>query len=528
MENLGTMKSSQIPGLITGAILLFFIIISGNVYSQLPQAEWFTGHGTNSEEHVHEGMQTSDSGYIGIGGGIEEEDTDDMIIIKVDANGTLEWQKDVGTENKPGTGYCIIEISDGYIAGGALYDSVTDRTQRFLTKIDFDGNTIWEKFYESPKVGGIRGIDITKNGTIIATGYSNTPNWGEFQGFVFIVDEGDGFIMEIDNAGNLLWENIIDAPQGTKVREIEDGYIVCSCVWNWTAGAGDHMDFCLIKTDTLGNTIWKKYLGGLEDDHLYDFDLTNDGGYILGGHTLSYDVENWDYLLMKTDNDGNEEWHRTFGQPRGYDAQYIHDEAYGVRQTPDGGYIICGGSGDEYSYSQSGHPAGASDEWKVFLAKTDGSGNTLWQDVYPSDSAGNNAGEYLGLTEDGGFIIFVDSDSHENPAPNNFGFLKIEPDTITIPTHGINIPRAVLKKVKNYPNPFSKITNLEYYVSERSNVKITIYNTLGVEMMILLDRLQPAGKHSIVWNATNCYPGIYFYRISTGNDAIIGKMILAK
>ena len=528
MENLGTMKSSQIPGLITGAILLFFIIISGNVYSQLPQAEWFTGHGTNSEEHVHEGMQTSDSGYIGIGGGIEEEDTDDMIIIKVDENGTLEWQKDVGTENKPGTGYCIIEISDGYIAGGALYDSVTDRTQRFLTKIDFDGNTIWEKFYESPKVGGIRGIDITKNGTIIATGYSNTPNWGEFQGFVFIVDEGDGFIMEIDNAGNLLWENIIDAPQGTKVREIEDGYIVCSCVWNWTAGAGDHMDFCLIKTDTLGNTIWKKYLGGLEDDHLYDFDLTNDGGYILGGHTLSYDVENWDYLLMKTDNDGNEEWHRTFGQPRGYDAQYIHDEAYGVRQTPDGGYIICGGSGDEHSYSASGHPSGPSDEWKVFLAKTDGSGNTLWQDVYPSDSAGNNAGEYLGLTEDGGFIIFVDSDSHETPDPNNFGFLKIEPDTITVPTHGVIDHSEVLINLKNYPNPFYKSTSLEYYISERCNVEINIYNTLGAKILTLVNQVQTEGKHSIVWDAKNCFPGIYFYRISTGNDAIIGKMILAK
>ncbi|MHC4531034.1 MAG: hypothetical protein ACYSXD_05665, partial [Planctomycetota bacterium] len=107
---------------------------------------------------------------------------------------------------------------------------------------------------------------------------------------------------------------------------------------------------------------------------------------------------NWDYYLVKVNSSGSEEWHKTFGQPRGYDANYIHDEAYGVRQTPDGGYIIAGGSGDEYSYSACGHPAGCSDEWKAYLVKTDGSGNLLWQDVYPPTSVGNTAAEYLLVT----------------------------------------------------------------------------------------------------------------------------------
>jgi len=521
-------KSNARVSIITVAFCVLLIANTYLVIGQTPEAEWFIGQGTNSEEHVHEGMQTNDGGYIGIGGGIEDEDADDMIIIKVDENGNLEWQKYFGTEDKSGSGYCIAEIDDGYIAGGALYDSVADRTQRFLVRLDHNGNTIWKEFYESSKVGGIRGIDITKKGTIIATGYTNTPNWEEFQGFVFIVDEGDGYIMEIDTAGNLLWENSIDAPQGTKVCEIDGGYIVCSCVWHWTEEAGDNMEFCLIRTDTLGNTIWQKYLGGTEDDHLYDFDLTSDGGYVLAGHTLSYDVENWDYLLIKSDSNGNEEWHRTFGQPRGYDAQYIHDEAYGVRQTPDGGFIICGGSGDEYSYSESGHPAGSSNEWKIFLAKTDSLGNTLWKDVYPSTSAGNNAGEYLGLTDDGGYIVFVDSDSHSPPEPNNFGFLKIEPDTITVPTSIQTLMGTVLKQVKNYPNPFKKSTSIEYYISQRNNVEIYIYNTLGVRIRTLVNQVQPEGKHSIVWEAKNCFPGFYFYKIRTSKDEIISKMILIK
>ena len=128
---------------------------------------------------------------------------------------------------------------------------------------------------------------------------------------------------------------------------------------------------------------------------------------------------------MKVDKDGNEVWHKTFGQPRGYNPEFIHDEAYGVRQTLDGGFVIVGGSGDEYSYSDDSHSSGSSDEWKVYLVKTDSDGNKEWESVYPKESVGNNAGEYLSLTSDGGIIIFVDTDSQAPPAPNNFGFLKL-------------------------------------------------------------------------------------------------------
>tara|TARA_B110000503_G_scaffold122828_2_gene187837 strand:+ start:32847 stop:34094 length:1248 start_codon:yes stop_codon:yes gene_type:complete len=169
---------------------------------------------------------------------------------------------------------------------------------------------------------------------------------------------------------------------------------------------------------------WTKY----EDNPVIG---DSDGGYILGGHTRSpsYGVVNWDYLLLKVDSDGNEEWHSTFGQPRGYDARYIHDEAYGVRATSDGGFVIAGGSGDEHSYSESGHPKGASDIWKAYIVKVNSQGETIWEEVYGSPNL-NNAGEYLGLTSDGGYVIGTDSDSagKNEFAPNNFGFLKLGPD----------------------------------------------------------------------------------------------------
>ena len=125
-------------------------------------------------------MQTSDSGFIAIGHGIESSDSDDMLIIKTNYRGMLEWKSDFGTSNKKGAGYCIIETDDGFIAGGAIYNPDSNRTQRFLAKLDLRGNTIWQKFYGSLGIGGIRGIDRTNDGGYIVTGYKNAPETSEF------------------------------------------------------------------------------------------------------------------------------------------------------------------------------------------------------------------------------------------------------------------------------------------------------------------------------------------------------------
>ena len=109
-------------------IILSFLLIQPVLFAQPPEIEWFKAQGTNTEEHVHEGMQTSDGGYIAIGHGIESSDADDMLIIKVDNDGIFEWKQEFGTPGKKGAGYCVAEVSEGYIAGGAVFDPDSQRT----------------------------------------------------------------------------------------------------------------------------------------------------------------------------------------------------------------------------------------------------------------------------------------------------------------------------------------------------------------------------------------------------------------
>jgi len=392
-----------------------------------PAMQWHKGHGTSSGTQVHEGMQTSDGGYIGIGNTLASNP--DMVIIKTDSSGNKEWQEVIGTNGQPDVGYCVAEVSDGFICGGGLYDSGNQK--RALVKLDSDGDVVsgWPKYYSGSQNCAVRGIDILDDGSIVATGYTNCPE----DGFVFIVDEGTGFIMKTDANGISQWSETLSVPQGTKVRQDGTGFALCSTAWYYNGG--DHQDAVLILTNSSGTETYKNNYGGTNDEHIYGFDLTSDGGYILGGHTTSYGVANWDFYMVKVNSSGSEEWHQTFGQPRGYDANYIHDEAYGARQTPDGGYIISGGSGDEYDeYSECGHPAGCSGEWKAYLVKTDPDGNLLWEDVYPPTSVGNTAGEYLGLTSDGGYIVFTDTDAFWGTVgAEAMGFMKIAPD-IAVPT----------------------------------------------------------------------------------------------
>ncbi|MCK4747599.1 MAG: hypothetical protein KAT15_11205, partial [Bacteroidales bacterium] len=81
--------------------LLILVFLTGTcvINAQEPAMQWHRGHGTAYGNHVHEGMQTSDGGYIGIGQTWESEGSDysEMIVIKTDASGNKDWQKVIGT-----------------------------------------------------------------------------------------------------------------------------------------------------------------------------------------------------------------------------------------------------------------------------------------------------------------------------------------------------------------------------------------------------------------------------------------------
>jgi hypothetical protein len=81
---------------------------------------------------------------------------------------------------------------------------------------------------------------------------------------------------------------------------------------------------------------------------------------------------------------------------------------------------------------------------------------------------------------------------------------------------------------QNYPNPFNPATKINFALPQRSLTKLTIYDLLGREVQMLINKELEAGYHEIQFDAINFPSGVYYYRIQSGDFLQTKKMILIK
>ncbi len=197
---------------------------------------------------------------------------------------------------------------------------------------------------------------------------------------------GDVYLIKTDSLGDTLWVRTYggtDYDWGSFVQQTSDsGYIITGATSSF--GAGEN-DVYLIKTDMNGDTLWTRTHGGAGYDVGASVQQTWDGGYVIAGETRSFGSGGQDFYLIKTDANGDTLWTRTYGGTG-------RDYAFCVQATSDSGYIVVGGT--------TSFGAGWRD---LYLVKTDANGDTLWTRTY-----GGTEGEYHGFvqeTSDGGYIL---------------------------------------------------------------------------------------------------------------------------
>lgn len=86
---------------------------------------------------------------------------------------------------------------------------------------------------------------------------------------------------------------------------------------------------------------------------------------------------------------------------------------------------------------------------------------------------------------------------------------------------------------QNYPNPFNPSTTIEYDTPAAGHVTLEIFSILGQRLAVLVNELQAAGKHKVIWNAvddagTPAASGVYLYRIAAGRFVKTRTMTLVK
>jgi Leucine-rich repeat (LRR) protein len=363
-------------------VSLFALFPCGMLFAQAPDTLWTRTYGGIDDEYGWSVQQTSDGGYI-ITGGTKSFGAggEDVYLIKTDANGDTLWTRAYGgTDSDAGTS--VQQTSDGgYIIAGTTKSFGAGSDDIYLIKTDANGDTLWTRTYGGADRDVGYSAQQTPDGGYIIAG--STKSLG--------VGEGDVYLIKTDANGDTLWTRAYggtDSDAGTSVQQTSDGgYIIAGTTKSF--GAGER-DVYLIKTTANGDTLWTRTYGGLSHDYGHSVQQTSDGSYIVAGQTYSFGAGEWDVYLVKTDTNGDTLWTKTYGgtdSDYGYsvqqtsDGSYIvagwtgsfgagetdvyliktnangdtlwtktyggtdSDYGYSVQQTSDGGYIIVGYTG---------------------------------------------------------------------------------------------------------------------------------------------------------------------------------------
>jgi len=181
--------------------------------------------------------------------------------------------------------------------------------------------------------------------------------------------------MSKTNDGNETWMKTFGGwkrDAGASVEKtLDGGYIIIGRTASYGAGG---YDIWLIKTDSQGEKIWDKTYGGKYSDWSYSGKQTNDRGFIITGtrgYSPNEDSNSGDIWLIKTDEEGNQIWNKTFDYG-------IVECGMKVIQTSDDGFLVLA-----TAFNATSSP----DLYTcVYLIKTDENGDMMWDKKFEGNS----------------------------------------------------------------------------------------------------------------------------------------------
>ena len=258
-----------------------------------------------------------------------------VYLLQIAPNGDTMWTREYGDPFSQDFGYSVAKTTDGgYIIGGYTHTP----PDVLLVRTDSDGNLLWTRAYGGP--GDDYGYSVVQ----ASTGYYAIAGstGGSFPSY-------DVYLMKTNDGGDSMWARTYGGASldcGYSLAKTTDGgYIMAGQTFSFGAGSSD---VYLIKTGPLGDTLWTRTYGDTAYDCGNSVAQTTDGGYIIAGFTTSYGAGSNDVYLIKTDSLGDTLWTRTYGGT-------FSDRGSSVAQTTDGGYIIAGETWS-YGVGTPGHP----------------------------------------------------------------------------------------------------------------------------------------------------------------------------
>jgi hypothetical protein len=289
---------------------------------------WTKTFGTSRNDYGWAVRQTKDSSYViagysdGIGNGGM-----DIYLMKTDNNGNLLWSNSYGGD-KDDYGWDIRLTADGgYVIAGQTESQGNGEIDACLLKVDPSGNQQWFKTYGGEKVDRIFSVQETKDGGFITAGITYSYE-------SVSANDRDGYYLKTDALGNQEWFKVIGGDQYDVLHEVDrtddQGFFFTG--YGESYAESGYRDVYLFKTDQNGEKQWLKAVGTIGEERGIKGIQTSDGGYAVVGITS----DNRNLYLVKSDKEGNVSWTKSIGNENEVEFGYT------IRETQDGGFILTG------------------------------------------------------------------------------------------------------------------------------------------------------------------------------------------
>jgi len=352
------------------------IVISLNAQNNFQR----TYGGTNDEEALCI-QQTSDQGYImcGYSKSFNSGSDKDAYVVKTNSNGDVQWAYTYGGINDEQLLYIVQTIDGGYIATGYSVNTLnaTSGNDMYVLKIDANGTVQWTKYLGGNYIDFLCSVKQTIDNNFVVAGLKSTGPTNS---------DRDACIIKLDNSGNVLWNKTFgDATDQDfgEIKELSNGDLICIGSSNASQGltaSGSMHDALIIKTDMNGNLLQTFETGQVGNEGLKAITIAGNGDIVVGGSAVQTGDQSCYYTRM---NSGltNYSWVTLAGKPgnniRTFSIQttsngsFITAMAYSAVSSNSDGYLMLMDSAGQLVWNKT-YGGTSGDEFKMAGQATDG------------------------------------------------------------------------------------------------------------------------------------------------------------
>jgi len=317
-------RGSTVRTIMTVMVVLLVLLASAQAHATQTWLKTYANAGSTLGGSL---VQTRDNGYLqlgmstGVGLG-----SWDILAIKLDRTGTIQWQKAFGGVNYDKADSVLQAVDGGYVISGYV-DEQAWTSRAWVAKLDEQGDLLWQKEYpfagRASRVAALR--QTADNGYIMQVFLITPAYYSDYMQY-------DIWLVKLDAAGAIEWQKLFNLAQfdmpGTVKQTADGGYIMTGTSAN---------NVWVVRLDSTGTPLWQKTYDHSVSEMATDLVLTPDGGCVVSGYTRALSPYDNYWWALKLDENGGIQWQKR------YNVEHNPNFPVGIVATADNGYMLSGG-----------------------------------------------------------------------------------------------------------------------------------------------------------------------------------------